>query len=250
MSKSKDDLNIHFKGKTDGLVIKINGKVIYPFKEEETAKEINPNKLRTQLKAGVAATFSGAVNRVVPLRGTWKRWPVKSRVPYRNILAANINKCTAEHPTTRNLICPDSPWGLPGTEAVIDAEGIKIVVGPIADQIDLYEYEKLFTAAGVLSVYNPREKENESYSIYPLGAEIKDLDLTKNISVNFRFSDEMKVNIARYQKCILYFTIVIGNEFGTTKRWLSGYPSIFLLSNDAEGKLIGGEYSDILGKEY
>src|ERR1017187_7390583 len=112
MSKSKNDLNIQFGGKTENLVIKLNGKLIYPYQEEKISKEINLNKLKTQLKAGVAAVFSGAINRIVPLRETWKRWPVKSRIPYRNILAANIKRCTAEHPTMGNMICPDSGLSL------------------------------------------------------------------------------------------------------------------------------------------
>jgi hypothetical protein len=250
MAKSKDDLNISFKGKTDGLVIKLNGKVIYPYKEVESAKEINPNKLRTQLKAGVAANFASAINRMPELRDTWKRWPVKSRVAYRNIVAANITNCTAEHPTTRNLICPDSPYHLPGAEVVIDAGGIKIVLGPIANHIDLYEYEKLFFAAGVLSVFNPRDKESDGCLNYPLGTDIINLDLTQNISVTYGFSDEMRVEIAKYQRCILFFNVVIRNEFGTAKRWFTTYPFIFSLSNDAEGKLIGGKYISSLGKEF
>lgn len=38
MSKSKKDLNINFKGKKGELVIKLNGKVIYPYQEKESKK--------------------------------------------------------------------------------------------------------------------------------------------------------------------------------------------------------------------
>jgi hypothetical protein len=250
MTKSKDDLNISFKGKTDGLVIKLNGKVIYPYKEAETKKEINPNKLRTQLKAGVAANFASAINRMPPLRDTWKRWPVKSRVAYRNIVAANIKKCTAEHPMRWCLICPDSKIPLPKTVAVLDAKGVKIDIGPIAEKIDFYENEKMVTASGILSVYNPRDMESDGCINYPLGAEIKNLDLTQDISVSYGFDDEMRENIAKYQRCIFFFTIVIGNEGGMTKRWFTADTFIFLLSNNTEGKLVGGEYSNIIGQDY
>ena len=59
MAKSKNDINIHFEGKTDGLVVKLNGKIIFPHQKEKIIKEINPNKLKTQLIAGVAAVFWG-----------------------------------------------------------------------------------------------------------------------------------------------------------------------------------------------
>ena len=240
MSKSKNDLNIHFEGKTDGLVVKLNGKIIFPYQEEKIIKEINPNKLKTQLMAGVAAVFSGAVNRIMPLRETWKRWPVKSRVPYRNILAANIKRCTAEHPTRGSMICPESSIYFSEVQSLIDAEGIKIEVSPLAENIEFYDNEKMLSAAGILSIYSPREKDYESCSIYPLSAEIKDFTLAKNISVTFDFNAAMAANISNYEKCILYITIIIGNEGGTTKRWLNPYIVEYLLNNDAEDKLEGG----------
>jgi hypothetical protein len=240
MSKSKNDLNIQFKGKTENLVIKLNGEIIYPFQEVKPVKEINPNKLKTQLKTGVAAVFSGAINRIIPLRETWKRWPVKSRVPYRNILAANIKRCTAEHPTRANMICPDSLLYLPEVKSMIAADGIKIEVSPLSERTDFNENEKMITAAGILCTYSPREKDYESSLIYPLSAVVKNFRPTQNINAAFGFNDEMTENISKYEKCILYFTIVIGKETGMTKRWFRCCVKEFLLQNDAEGKLKGG----------
>src|ERR1035437_10234618 len=240
MAKSKNDLNIHFKGKSDDLVIKLNGKIIYPYQEEKLIKEINPNKLKTQLKTGVAAVFSGAINRIIPLRQTWKRWPVKSRVPYRNMLSANIKRCLAEHPTTANIICPDSHLYLPILPPLIGAEGIKIEVSPLSKVIDFYEDENMITAAGILSTYCPREKDYEPCEIYPLSKQIKDFVPSENFSVTFLFNSEMLENISKYEKCILYFTVVIGKDGGYTKRWFTTYTSGYLLRIDAEGKLEKG----------
>jgi len=240
MAKSKNDVNIHFEGKTDGLVVKLNGKIIFPNQEEKVKKEINPNKLNTQLKAGVAAVFSGAVNRIMPLRETWKRWPVKSRIPYRNILAANIKRCTAEHPTMGSMICPNSCLYFPTILTEIMTDGIKIEVSPLVKNIDFYENEKLQTAAGVLCTYNPREKEYDSFTVYPLSAAIKDFIPSQKIGVTFGFDAEMQAEISKYEKCILYFTIVIGNHMGTTKRWMVPNVEEYLLNNDSEGKFAGG----------
>jgi hypothetical protein len=240
MAKSKNDLNIHFEGKAENLVIKLNGKIVYPYQEEKNVKEINPNKLKTQLKAGIAAVFSGRVNRIMPLRETWKRWPVKSRVPYRNILAANIKGCTGEHPTINNMICPSSGLTLRRVQTQIRKEGIKIDLLPINKEIDLEVNEKMLSVAGILSVYNPREKDYDSCTIYPLNAVVKDFILTENISATFGFSGEMQENISRYERCILYYTVVVQNKEGRTKRWFSAHIEEYLLKNDAKGKLEGG----------
>ena len=240
MAKSKNDVNIHFEGKTDGLVVKLNGKIIFPYQEEKVKKEINPNKLKTQLKAGVAAVFSGAVNRTMPLRDTWKRWPVKSRIPYRNILAANIKRCTAEHPTTNNMICPSSGLSLPGVLTQINPEGIKIDVLPLDKYIDFEKNEKMLSIVGILSVYNPREKDFDKCTIYPLNAVVNDFILTQNIAATFGFSGEMQVNISKYEKCILYYTVIVQNEVGTTKRWFKANAEEYLLNNDSEGRFSGG----------
>lgn len=241
MAKSKNDLNIHFEGKTDGLVVKLNGKIIFPYQEEEIIKEISPNKLKTQLIAGVAAVFSGGINRIVPLRETWKRWPVKSRVLYRNILAANIKRCTAEHPTTANMICPISSMYFSEVQSLLDAEGIKIEVAPFREWTGFNGRENMITAVGILSTYSPREKEYESCIIYPLCAQVKDFNPTQSIGVTFGFNAEMVKNISNYEKCILYFTIVVGEDKGMTKRWFNQHDMEYMLSNDADGKLEKGE---------
>ena len=241
MAKSKNDVNIHFEGKTEGLVVKLNGKIIFPYQEEKIIKEINPNKLKTQLKAGVAAVYSGGVNRIKPLRETWKRWPVKSRVPYRNILAANIKRCTAEHPTRGNMICPSSSMYFSEVESLIDAEGIKISVAPSREWTGFEGSENMITAAGILSAYSPREKDYESCAIYPLSAQVTDIKPAQSIGVTFGFNDEMIKNISNYEKCIVYFTLVIGKDRGMTKRWYNQYSEEYLLSNDADGRFEGGE---------
>jgi hypothetical protein len=241
MAKSKNDVNISFEGKTDGLVVKLNGKIIFPFQEEKVIQEINPNKLKTQLKTGVAAVFSGAINRIIPLKETWKRWPVKSRVPYRNILAANIKRCTAEHPTRGNMICPDSSMYFAEVKCLIDAEGIKTGIAPLKEWTGFEGKENMLTAVGILSVYGPREKGYESFIIYPLSAQIKNFDPTQIMGIAFRFNAEMKENISKYDKGILYFTVVIGNEKGMTKRWFNQHVEEYSLSNGANGKLKGGK---------
>lgn len=241
MAKSKNDVNIHFEGKTDGLVVKLNGKIIFPYQEEKVKKEINPNKLKTQLKAGVAASFSGGVNRILPLRQTWKRWPVKSRVPYRNILAANIKRCTAEHPTVGNMICPDSGLYFHRAESRIDAKGIGIEIHSLKGEIELTEKEKTARVVGILSLYNPREKDYESCTIIPLNVEVKDFKLTEDISEEISFSDEMRDRIAKYEKCILYYTVVIGGIAGSTRRWFNANYKEYVLRNDAKGKFMAGE---------
>lgn len=240
MAKSKNDLNIHFEGKADGLVIKLNGKIIHPYQEEKIKQEINPNKLKTQLKAGVAAVFSGGINRIVPLRETWKKWPVKSRVPYRNILAANIKRCTYEHPTRGNMICPTTSMYFSEVQSSLDAEGIKIGVAPLREWTGFEGRENMITAVGILSAYSPREKDYESCIVYPLSAQIKDFKPTQSIGVTFGFNAEMAKNISNYEKCILYFTMVVGEDIGMTKRWFNQYVKEYLLSNDADGKLAGG----------
>jgi hypothetical protein len=240
MSKSKNDVNIHFEGKTDGLVVKLNGKIIFPYQEEKVKKEINPNKLNTQLKAGVAAVFSGAVNRIMPLRDTWKRWPVKSRIPYRNILAANIKKCTADHPTLGNLICPISGLWLPGVFSEIGAEGINIAVEPIDKQIDFEPKEKMLSIVGILSVHNPRDKESEACKIFPLNAPLKEFAPAQNICATFGLTAEMKETIPIYERGILFYTIVVQSEAGTTRRWFVGNADEYLLNNDNEGRFTGG----------
>jgi hypothetical protein len=241
MAKSKNDVNIHFEGETDGLVIKLNGKIIFPYQKEKIIKEINPNKLKTQLIAGVAAVFSGAVNRIMPLRQTWKRWPVKSRVPYRNILAANIKRCTSEHPTTESMICPDSGLSLPQAQSLISAQEIKIDVQTFNGVIELDEKENMLTIVGILSVYSPREKEYDSCTIYPLSAEVKDFMPTQNIGATFSINDDMAAIISNYEKCILFYTIIIGQNGGMTRRWFKANYQEYLLSIDAEGKFTGGE---------
>jgi hypothetical protein len=240
MTKSKNDVNIHFEGKTDGLVVKLNGKIIFPFQEEKVKREINPNKLKTQLKAGVAAVFSGGVNRIIPLRGTWKRWPVKSRIPYRNILAANIKRCTEEHPTLSSMICPDSHLSLPEVQSLIDAKGIKVNVAPFDKEFELNRNENMISVAGILSLYSPREKDYESFTIYPLNSVINDFELSKNIGAIFGITDEMSVIISKYEKCILYLTVLIGEKGSITRRWFSGAAKEYLLNNDSEGKFTGG----------
>jgi|ERR1035437_104162 hypothetical protein len=241
MAKSKNDVNIHFEGKTDGLVVKLNGKIIFPYQEEKIIKEINPNKLKTQLIAGVAAVYSGGINRIKPLRETWKKWPVKSRVPYRNILAANIKRCTSEHPTRGNMICPNSSMSLPEVQSLLDAEGIKIGVAPLMEWTGFEGSENMITAVGILSAYSPREKDYESCIVYPLSAQIKDFNPKQNIEVIFGFNAEMIKNISNYEKCILYFTLVVGEDIGMTKRWFNQHVEEYLLSNDGDGKLEGGE---------
>jgi hypothetical protein len=240
MAKSKNDLNIHFEGKTDGLVVKLNGKVIYPYQEEKIVKEINPNKLKTQLKAGVAAVFSGGINRILPLRQTWKRWPVKSRVPYRNILAANIKRCTEEHPTRGNMICPHSGLNLRMIQSEIEAERIRIDVGPLAEETEFNKNENKISLVGIMSVFSPRDREYESLTIYPLNYVVENFSPTENIRAAFGFSEEMKSVISNYEKCILYYTIVIGKQEGSTKRWFSQIHEEYLLYNDANGKFEKG----------
>jgi hypothetical protein len=94
---------------------------------------------------------------------------------------------------------------------------------------------------GILSAYNPSEKDYESYIVYPLSAQIKDFEPTQSIGVTFGFNAEMKENISKYGKCILYFTLVVGEDEGMTKRWFNQYVVEYTLHNDAEGKLEGGE---------
>jgi hypothetical protein len=235
MAKSKNDLNIHFEGKTDGLVVKLNGKVIFPYKEEKAEKEINPNKLKTQLKAGVAAVFSGGVNRIIPLRETWKRWPVKSRIPYRNILAANIKRCTAEHPTVGNMICPVSGLSFSSVQSEITDEGIRIEIGRLDGWMKFDEREKMVSVVGILSLFNPREKDYESLSIYPLNSLVENFSPKENIRAAFGFTEEMRVNISNYEKCILYYTVVLAGPSGMTKWWFNGATDEYLLINDEKG---------------
>jgi hypothetical protein len=223
MAKSKNDLNIDFKGKTDGLIINVNGKVIYPYKEEAVKKEIHPNKLNTQLKTGVAAVFCGAVNRINPLQQTWKKWPVKSRIPYRNILAANIKRCGTEHPTKANLICPNSLIYLPDLSIKIDAEGIKIEMAPIINKIELEEKEVMIAAAGIFCVYSPREKNYEPCEIYPLHKQLENYDISENYNFAFPFNEEILENVSKYEKCIVYLTLILEKEMGSVSRWFNGY---------------------------
>lgn len=193
----------------------------------------------------MAAVFSGGVNKIMPLRYTWNRWPVKSRVAYRNILSANIKRCTAEHPTIANMICPLSGHDLLELAVVIDKEGIKFESAPLAKMIDNYENEDMITVTGILSVYSPRAKKTETFSIYPLSMEIKDFIPTENICGKFPFSAEMLKNISDYEKCILYFTIVMGKVTGRNKRWFNSSATEYLLQNNADGKFKRGELAGL-----
>jgi hypothetical protein len=244
MRKSKNDLNIQFKGKKDDLVIKLNGKIIYPLIEEKSTKEISPAKLNTQLRASVAAVFSGGVNRIIPLRQTWKRWPVKSRVPYRNILAANIKRCKAEHPTIENMVCPDSGVYLPQINTRINKSGIAIDIDPFKKDIVLGEKEDALTIAGLLSLYSPREKEADLYKIYPLTMPILEFDPLEKIKVIIPFNEESLNIISKYERCILYFTLLFGEREGMTRRWSRQHVDKYALNNDINGKFIRGEQEE------
>ena len=235
MAKLRKDLNIHFKGKSGDLVIKLNGKIIFPYQEEQPKKPVNPNKLKTQLKTGVAAAFSGAVNRIPLLQETWKRWPVKSRTPYRNILAANMKRCNAEHPTTENLICPPSTERLTEILAQINTEGITVTIPPLSEMIELREKEKTITAVGVFSAFSPSKKKYESCSIYPLYSAVNKFAASEDLTITFVIRAPMAQNLSNYERGYLYFTILIGDSDGNTKRWFRNVVEEYLIQNDEDG---------------
>ena len=139
------------------------------------------------------------------------------------------------------MICPSSSLYFSEVESLMEAEGIKISVAPSREWTGFEGRENMITAAGILSAYSPREKDYEPCAIYPLSAQLTDIQPAQSIGVTFGFNEEMIKNISNYEKCIVYFTLVIGKDTGMTKRWFNQYSEEYLLSNDADGRFEGGE---------
>ena len=221
MAESKKNLKIRFDGRLDNLVINYGGKVLYSYKREKKKETGKTEKQKAaQSKTALTAALCSQINRIPALKYIWKKWPDKERIPYRNMLAANMQHTSPEHLTINNIIVPISQYFSGNHFKSIDKSGIDIVIGSQSPGTIETETGKTFSVIVIICLFNPMDKTKQSYKLYTLCTEINDFKLTEAYNIRLPFEPDTQKELAAYGNCIIYETVVFAELEGGPLKWI------------------------------
>ncbi len=235
MVEPLDGTTIEFRGKLTGLTVIINGRVVYRDKEKEDVGELRSSAvIRAQKKHAVVASFASSVNKIPVLHKIWRtsyfRKSDKASIgkdsldreyagkasAFNKIMAANKRiSPLLERPSEKNLIVPANKRTLPTFNANLlsDELIIKVFFKDYNDPKFKLK-DKAITAAAIICPYNPKERGDKRFELFPKWSHIDKFIPSETLEINLAISDEERAILKKYNECMLYFTLVVETSGG------------------------------------
>jgi hypothetical protein len=226
MANSKKGSVVEYNGDLEGLVIKVNGKIIYSGKIRKSTESEKMKK--AQEDHSTATKFAKCVNQVPILSRIWKdkkssRWRTSNKLNmevgqssnfgrpsgFNKIISANKKEIrNTGIPTTRNLILPLSSPDFPYDYcAEFNAGGIDIEIHLDKNNGKEIPDNSKIIPIGIFCFHDPKKTGKPKFEMLSKYYEINDFVESDNYKIHFPFLVEEIKSIKNYRSCIFYFAI-------------------------------------------
>jgi len=224
MAKTKKGSVVEYNGDLEGLVIKVNGEIVYSGKlRKPTVSEIMK---KAQEDHSAATKFARCVNQVPILAKIWKekksyRWStskVHNKVvgqgsnfgrasAFNKIISANKKVMRGKGiPTIMNVIVPESSQHFPYEYcAELNASGLDIELILDNKEEKAIPDNSTIIPVGIFCFHGAKKEGKAKFEMLSKYYEIKDFVESEKYKISFPFSVEEIKTIKDYINCIFYF---------------------------------------------
>jgi hypothetical protein len=231
MAESNKNLNIRFEGRSDNLVIRFKGKVLYSYKKDQKKeKEKSEKEIAAQSRIAVTNDFCSEINKIDSLKFLWRKWPKRGRISYRNMIAANMKLSSPERPTKSNMIVPYSRNSINNICESMNKKEFEIKV-PTIDKV-LSEKEKIATIIFIFCLIDPVSKKQKPYKLFSQTFIINEYCTSKEYSYKIAVEPELKTELDNYKNCIIYNTILFAPPKHMVYKWHDTNAKVFELNKE------------------
>jgi hypothetical protein len=224
MANSKKGSVVEYNGDLEGLVIKVNGTIVYSGKLMKAVKSELMKKAQEDHSA--ATKFARCVNQVPILKKIWKekkssKYSTSNELKkvvgqssdfgrasaFNKIISANKKEIRRNGlPTIRNIILPESsPYFLYDYCAELNAGGLDIYLHLTPNDEKAIPDNSIIIPIGVFCFYGNKKGGNPNFEMLSKYYEIKEFVEFENYKIHFPISDEEIKTINNYRSCIFYF---------------------------------------------
>jgi len=227
MAKANTESIVEYKGKFEGLVIKVNGVIVYSDKLKKSTKSAALQKDQDDL--GLASKFASCINRVPELAGIWRQARIKRRrtlrgknieytekakfgkaKAYNKIVSANRKEISSKgRPNIKNVIVPVGQHFPYSYSANLNSEGVDIeLIIPIdIDKRVIHEHSSI-VPAGIFCFFDSTKDSNSKFEMMAKYCEVKDFQASDIFNIHFPITPEELKTIIIYKSCVFHFAIV------------------------------------------
>jgi len=226
MANPKNGSVVEYNGDLSGLVIKVNGEIVYSGKQKKP-KESELMK-KAQEDHSNTTKFARCVNSVPILQRIWKekkrsKWAtidsLKMEVGkqsnfgkpsgFNKIISANKKLIRAfGKPISQNIILPESSAKFPYEySGELNNEGVDIRLHIPGQEGKIIPDNSNIIPIGVFCFHNPKKEGKTKFEMISKYYEISDFSEADDYKIHFPMTaDEIKT-IKNYKSCIFYFAI-------------------------------------------
>jgi len=237
MAKTINESLVEYKGKLEGLVIKVNGVIVYANKARKSTKSPALQKDHEDLK--MASVFASCINHVPELSDIWRQFKWKKRrtmgnnkievklkskfgrpKAFNKIVSANRKEISLKgRPNILNVILPESksfPYYY-NAEFKKDCVDIELL---ISDGTEKYILDNSrIVPVGIFCFFDAKKTSKAKFEMISKYYEI-DPFLTKDkYKILFPISTEDLKTIKDYKNCVFYFAITEHAKSLKRVRW-------------------------------
>jgi hypothetical protein len=238
MTKAKNESIVEYKGKFEGLVIKVNGIIVYSDKLKKTIK--SPALQKDQDDLGLASKFASCINSVPELARIWRSAKMKRRrtvkgkeieytekanfgrtKAFNKIVSANRKEISSKgRPNIYNVIVPEKESFPYNYSACLNSKGVDIdlIIPTDIDKRVIHEHSTIVPVV-VFCFFDSTKDSDSKFELMAKYCEVKDFQSSDIFNIHFPITPEELKTIKIFNSCVFYFAIVEHSKNLKRVRW-------------------------------
>jgi len=218
-------------GKLGNTVTRIrNGKeVVYNLPDKVNISQ-SKNAKASRNKFALTVRFSKSINSIPALSCVWKSAKVPGTSSFQKLIKYNSKFTSVNNLTIKNVITPKG-FEFNVEEIIYSGDEIQILISSINTRTF---NNNTFTPViySVLYFFEPKRTKFKPFSFSSLSNDMGEILTMTKIDIHFTLSKTQKSLFGNYNKCILYFAIILSPESSNNPVWSSSASNILDLAQN------------------
>ncbi len=171
-----------------------------------------PTLVEIRKKFAVTGTFVKNLITLSIVYEIWMKVKESGMSAFNYAFKQNFAESSADKPTVDNIITPADGFAFNVTEAIVDADSVKVVIAPLnTTMIGDDTVEADIVPNGLLCYYDPLDVEDAPFAITTITKAPVIFDLLNPITFDIPLNVVQQAMAAKYQHSILYFAMATRN---------------------------------------
>ncbi len=237
MAKTNNGSTVEYKGNFEGLVIKVNGAIVYSGKLKETTKSAALQKDQDDL--AMVSKFASCVNHVPELSRIWRQARIRKHLTDKNKTEytqkakfgrnSTFNKIVSENrreiskkgrPGTQNVIAPVSDSFPYNYSAKLNKDSIEIDLNIPSDiEMRRIHENSIIIPVCIFSFFDPKKKNKSNFEMISKYYQIDNFISADRYRIQFPILPEDLIIIKNYKRFVFYFVIIEHSRNLKRVRW-------------------------------